>query len=75
MEYLLLILAILGVAALYFAPTIVAFSRKAPNRGSVLVLNLFLGWSFVGWVIALAMAARSRPSHVTVAVLPAGHPA
>lgn len=44
---------------LYMTPTIVAFVRKVPNVGSILVINLLLGWSFVGWVVALAMAARS----------------
>jgi hypothetical protein len=28
---------------------------------SVLVINLFLGWTFVGWVVALAMALRDVP--------------
>ncbi|MFG2674398.1 superinfection immunity protein [Streptomyces sp. NPDC048445] len=43
----------------YFAPTVVAFARGVSNSGSILVLNLFLGWTLVGWVVALAMAARS----------------
>ncbi|MFD7431959.1 superinfection immunity protein [Streptomyces sp. NPDC059818] len=43
----------------YFVPTIVAFTRGVPNKGSVLVVNLFLGWTLVGWVVSLAMAARS----------------
>jgi len=30
--------------------------------GSVLVINLFLGWTFIGWVVAMAIAARSRPT-------------
>jgi Superinfection immunity protein len=30
--------------------------RHTNNRNSVLVINLFLGWSFLGWVVALAMA-------------------
>jgi hypothetical protein len=42
--------------ALYFAPTFVAFSRGHPHAASVLVLNLFLGWTLVGWVVSLAMA-------------------
>jgi hypothetical protein len=54
------LLGLLVLAALYFLPTIVAASRKVPNQGSVLVVNLFLGWTLLGWVIALAMAARSR---------------
>lgn len=44
----------------YFLPAVIAFSRGVPNKGSVLVLNLFLGWTLVGWVVALAMAARSH---------------
>ncbi|WP_242436863.1 superinfection immunity protein [Streptomyces sp. CB02488] len=43
----------------YFVPTVVAFMRGVSNSGSVFVLNLFLGWTLVGWVVALAMAARS----------------
>ena len=53
-------LALLGIV-LYFIPTGVAMVRHVPNTGSVFVLNLFLGWTVVGWVIALAMAARSIP--------------
>lgn len=45
----------------YWAPAIVAFVRRVPNKVSVLVINLFLGWTLIGWVVALAMAVRSRP--------------
>ena len=56
-----LLFGLLLVACLYFLPTIVAVSRSVPNVGSVAVINVFLGWTFVGWVVALAMAARSKP--------------
>jgi len=46
---------------LYFLPTIVGQSRKVANVGSILVINLFLGWTVIGWVVALAMAARTVP--------------
>ena len=45
--------------AFYFIPLIVGAIRKVPNIGSVLVINLFLGWTVIGWIVALAMAARS----------------
>ncbi|MFF4583619.1 superinfection immunity protein [Streptomyces sp. NPDC001373] len=45
---------------LYFVPTVVALGRTVPNRGSVIVVNIFLGWTLIGWVVALAMAARSK---------------
>jgi TRAP-type C4-dicarboxylate transport system permease large subunit len=51
--------AALIVLALYFVPSIVAVARKVTHQGSVVVINLFLGWTFVGWVVALAMACRT----------------
>ena len=52
-----------GVALVFFAayltPTIVALVRKVRNRGSVIVVNVLLGWTIIGWIVALAMAARS----------------
>lgn len=56
-----IMLLLLISALMYFIPTIVAGIRKVPNIGSVIVINLFLGWTLIGWVVALAMAARSQP--------------
>lgn len=39
-----------------FMPTLVAYSRRTKNKIPVLIINLFLGWTGIGWVIALAMA-------------------
>ncbi len=49
------------LVAAYFLPTVIAFERQVPNRNWVLALNVFVGWTFAGWVIALLMASsRSR---------------
>ncbi len=32
-----------------------------PNAGSVAVITLLLGWTLVGWAVAIAMAVRSVP--------------
>ena len=42
--------------SLYMIPTIVAFRRRTTNRIPVMIINFFLGFSLVGWVIALAMS-------------------
>jgi hypothetical protein len=47
------------ILALYFTPLIIAAARKLPNTGSVAVINILLGWTLVGWIVALAMAAGS----------------
>lgn len=51
-------LLIIGIG-FYFLPTIVAVTRKVTNTGSVAVINFFLGWTMIGWVVALAMACRT----------------
>jgi len=66
-------LAILGLA-LYFVPTIVAIVRKVPNVGSVIIINFFLGWTLIGWIIALAMAAGSTQPRVSVNLSQTGIP-
>jgi len=54
--------AVVFLLAVYLLPTIIGKVRGVPNVGSIAVVNIFLGWTFIGWVIALAMAARSSPS-------------
>jgi hypothetical protein len=41
------------VITLYFLPTLVATSRGHPNRAAIFALNFLLGWTFLGWVVAL----------------------
>lgn len=44
------------VIILYFVPTLVAMCKGHDNVGAVGALNLFLGWTFIGWVMALVLA-------------------
>lgn len=57
----------LGTAAFLFAivvgylfPALVASMRKHNNANSIFIVNLFFGWTFIGWVIALAMAVSGN---------------
>ena len=52
---LLLVLIVVGIA-LYFLPTFIAHQRHHHQFTSILVLNIFLGWTFIGWVVCLAMS-------------------
>jgi hypothetical protein len=38
---------------IYFVPAINAASSHHRNASAVFLLNLFLGWTLVGWVLAL----------------------
>lgn len=44
---------------LYILPTIVASVRKHPQGNPIAIINLFLGWTLLGWVVALAWASSN----------------
>ena len=51
---------------LYFFPSIIAAHRDHPNRTGILILNTFLGFTVVGWFVALIWALSCRNSIVYV---------
>ena len=59
MELVGLLILIGTLNALYFLPAIIASSNT--NDFSVMFINLFLGWTFIGWVVALVMATKGQP--------------
>jgi hypothetical protein len=59
MPLLAFFLPIFGFGFLmYFLPAIIAFARSKRDAVSILVLNFFLGWTAIGWVIALVWALK-----------------
>jgi Superinfection immunity protein len=53
-------------AALYFLPALIGLLRGHHNFMSLLMLNLFLGWTFIGWVGALVWSFVAKPAPVPV---------
>jgi len=51
----LLLLALFALV-IYFLPTIIAWNRGHKNTVAIFVANLFLGWTFLGWVVCLVWA-------------------
>ena len=43
---------ILTIIALYFMPFTNAIIKKHRQLWAIFYLNLFLGWTFIGWVVA-----------------------
>lgn len=58
-----LILLLIGLV-IYFAPSIVAMNRGHHQTMAIVALNIFTGWTFIGWVAALVwsltMVVRAR---------------
>jgi len=40
----------------YFIPSIVAYTNEKKNESAIIILNIFLGWTILGWIIALIWA-------------------
>jgi hypothetical protein len=42
--------------ALYFLPTIIVLARRKKNVLGPILVNVLLGWTFIGWIVALIWA-------------------
>lgn len=54
------IIMLAAMVALYFLPGLVAYFRDHHNTASIMLLNLFLGWTLLGWVGALIWSASAK---------------
>jgi len=55
------LLIFIFIVAIYFLPTIICYDKSF--GGQVFVLNFFLGWTFVGWVIALVWSLKTESNN------------
>lgn len=53
-HYVIFVLPIL--LAIYFLPAIISICRDSTKKGAVICVNIFLGWTLIGWVASLVMA-------------------
>lgn len=60
-QHILIVLLIFLIP--YFIPTFIAYSRKKTNASAIFALNLFLGWSLIGWVAALIWALSNKETN------------
>lgn len=59
MEMLWGFLGLILMIGIYFLPGIVAHIRAHHQENAIVLLNLLLGWTLLGWVIALVWAATA----------------
>ena len=58
---------ILFMVMMYWLPTIIAVVRHTHSALGVAVLNFFLGWTVIGWFLALLWAlGSSNREHVVI---------
>jgi riboflavin transporter FmnP len=54
------IMVVIGTA-LYVLPTLLAFKRDSTRKWKVAVINVLLGWTVIGWVVALVLTYAYEP--------------
>jgi hypothetical protein len=62
---------IIVILACYFVPSIIALARSHKDAPAIIAVDLFLGWSFVGWFVAFVWALsdpRGRAATQTVVI-------
>src|SRR5258708_7290805 len=77
MEIILGVVVLAICVGIYFIPYIIAKSNKKQNAGAIGALNFFLGWTLVGWVVALVWAMSkdvSQPAPQVLVNVPAPTP-
>ena len=53
---LIILLAFLFLAATYLLPTLIAIARKHPDRLPLILVNIFAGWTLLGWAVCMIWA-------------------
>lgn len=53
------IVFVIGLAALYFLPSLIAVRRNHYQQMPIMAVNLFLGWTLIGWVVTLAWSLQA----------------
>lgn len=49
-----------GITIAYFLPSIIASSRKLRRTPGIFLLNIFAGWTGIGWFFLLGFAILIR---------------
>lgn len=62
MDLVVGLIAVLVLIGIYLIPTIVAVCRKPSRAKWAIIINIFLGWTCIGWLVALVIASAKKSS-------------
>ncbi len=48
------------VILVYFLPTVIALSRGHLSALAIFLINLFFGWTLIGWLVALIWSCTAN---------------
>jgi T4 superinfection immunity protein len=54
------VIGIIVLVSCYFLPSFVALVRDKRGAGNVALVNFFLGWTVIGWLLAFVWASSGK---------------
>jgi len=60
-EHTITVVLLILIVILYMLPSLLAYGRQHPRRQELLILNILLGWTLIGWIAAFLWALLARP--------------
>ena len=54
------------LSLIYFFPTMICVLRRHNNKIPIFIVNILLGWTFIGWVVALVWSFTSNTENQKV---------
>ena len=64
------LLTLAAMAAGYLLPALIAFLRSRKSKRAILLINVLIGWTVIGWAVAFAWAIFGRHESQEEAVKP-----
>lgn len=59
-------IGLLFLLAFYFLPWIIAEIRHSRHSGAIFAIDLFFGWTVLGWIAALIWAIAEKQEEIPV---------
>ena len=63
---------IVAILAFYFVPAVIAKIRNTAHQSAIFAINLFFGWTVLGWIAAVIWAVVEAPAPAAAPRDPAG---
>jgi hypothetical protein len=54
------------IVAIYMLPTLIAFARDHPRRGTIALINVLFGWTLIVWIIVFVWASLTPITTVEI---------
>lgn len=65
-EIVLKIILIILIVIIYIVPSVIACEGCHPSKKKIILLNLGLGWTIIGWIFSVLWAFKINPENPTV---------